>query len=381
MKQSSANVTTRRADLLRDGRAAARAAHLHYVEAGEPGIRRLGTNGRFRYVDERGRLVRRGRTLARIRALVIPPAWRDVWICAREDGHLQATGFDAEGRKQYRYHPKWRCLRDRAKYEDILPFVRALPRLRRRVARDLARDEPTKEKIVALVVRLIEATQIRVGNEKYAQANGSHGVTTLRGRHAHVHGETVEFVFRGKGGKRWRTTLHDRRLAAAVRRASAHRNQPLFRYRGADGTTHPVRSADVNAYLRESMGQPFTAKEFRTWAATLQTSIRLAQCAPCQTQRAAKKNLARAIEQAAECLGNTVTVCRKSYVDPSLFDCYLAGRLHDEFARALRRARQLRSPGLSAEELAVSVLLDSLRQRRQKPGAGPVLASAHSEAA
>jgi DNA topoisomerase-1 len=368
--------TTHRADLLRDGRAAARAAHLHYVEPGEPGIRRLGKNGRFRYVDERGRVVRRPRTLARIRALVIPPAWQDVWICAREDGHLQATGFDVEGRKQYRYHAQWRSLRDRAKYEDILPFVRALPRLRRRVARDLARSEPSKEKMVALVVRLIEATQIRVGNEKYAQANGSHGVTTLRGRHARVHGETVEFVFPGKAGKRWRTTVRDRRLAAALRRASANRNQPLFRYRGADGATHPVRSADVNAYLRESMGQPFTAKEFRTWAATLQTSIRLSQCAPCQNQRAAKRNLARAIEEAASCLGNTVTVCRKSYIDPSVFDCYLAGRLHDEFARALRRARQSRSSGLSAEERVVSALLDSLRQRRHGQPHGAALASA-----
>lgn len=352
-------------DLLRDARAAARAARLHYVATDELGIRRLGRPGRFRYVDERGRLVRNRRTLARISAAVIPPAWQEVWICAREDGHLQATGFDACGRKQYRYHATWRKLRDRAKYEDILPFVRALPRLRRRVARDLGRRELTKEKVVALVVRLMEATQIRIGNEKYARRNGSYGLTTLRSRHARVRGDEVELAFRGKSGKPWRARLRDRRLAAAVRRCRRYRGE-LFQYVGRDGDTHPVHSSDVNEYLRESMGQPFTAKEFRTWAATLLTSVGLLACEPCETQHAAKRSLTGTIGAVASRLGNTVAVCRKSYVDPALFDCYLRGDLRDALGRELSRARRHPRRGLSAEEVAVSSLLTSLQRRRAK---------------
>lgn len=357
--QERENRRTRAKDLLRDSRAAARAAHLHYVSGKEPGIRRLGSPGRFRYVDARGRRVKSARTLARIRALAIPPAWQDVWISAAPDAHLQAFGFDAAGRKQYRYHPEWRALREHAKYREILPFVRALPRLRERLSRDLASRELTKEKVVALVLSIMQKTPIRIGNEKYAEANGSYGLTTLRTRHARLKGNRVELQFRGKSGKLWRSCIEDASVASALKRCRALRGDALFKYRLQNGAARKVSSNDVNAYIKESMGHPFTAKEFRTWAATLSMGVSLAQCEPCASARGTKQTLVRTLERVADGLGNTVAVCRRSYVAPAVFDCFRSGTLQAEFRRQLRLARRRSPPGLSPEEYAVSALLAS----------------------
>jgi DNA topoisomerase-1 len=348
-------------DLLRDSQSAARAARLRYVQPGEPGLTRRGSRRRFRYLDAAGHRVRSRHTLERIAKLAIPPAWRDVWICASDDGHLQATGIDARGRKQYRYHPTWRSLRDGAKYRDILPFVQALPRLRRRLDADLRQRELTKNKVLATVLRIIMHTPMRVGNEKYAVANGSYGVTTLRSRHARVHGGRVDLAFRGKGGKPWRTSVRDQRVASAVKRCRDLPGELLFQYVDEHGVGRPITSSDVNEYIRESTGEPFTAKEFRTWAATLGATIALFGCQPCSSVRAAKATLNRATEVVAAELGNTVAVCRRSYVDPAVFDCFLRGELHARFRRSLAAARQKPVRGLSREEQAVSLLLRSLQ--------------------
>jgi DNA topoisomerase-1 len=348
-------------DLLHDARAAARAAKLHYVTSNEPGIERRGSKGRFRYFDANGRRVRNAATLRRVESLVIPPAWQNVWIARSANAHLQATGFDARGRKQYRYHPDFRRIRDREKYRDILPFVHALPRLRRAVQRDLRGRELSKEYVLAAVVSLLERTQIRVGNEKYAQDNASYGLTTLRSQHARVAGDALELRFRGKSGKLWSTSVRDRRLAAAVKRCRELPGQLLFQYLDARGRSHRVTSSHVNAYLHERMGEKFSAKEFRTWAGTLSACTNLFGCEPCTSQRRAKQNVRRALERVADELGNTVAVCRKSYVDPRLFDCYVQGELHRRFERCLSEARRHPVHGLSREELAVSRLLEGLR--------------------
>lgn len=350
-------------DLLRNSRAAARSAGLRYVSSDEPGLRRVGRPGRFQYVDASGRSVRDEKTLARIRALVLPPAWQDVWISRTENAHIQAYGFDAAGRKQYRYHPRWRALRDSAKYGELLDFARALPHLRRRLSRDLVRTALTKEKVVALVLRIMQATQIRVGNEKYAAANGSYGLTTLRSRHARVNGDTLDLRFRGKSGKLWHASVRDRRVTSVVRRCQAMPGDALFKYRGSDGAPHPVSSNDVNAYIKETTGHPFTAKEFRTWSATLLASIALAECEPCASPAMAKRLLAQRVQEVAARLGNTVSVCRKSYIDPAVFQCFLEGELQHALRRHLERARQSAHPGLSVEESAVCTFLEWLRAK------------------
>jgi DNA topoisomerase-1 len=355
--------TPRRASttkLLRDSRAAADAARLRLVTAGEPGLERRGPPRRFRYLDARGRLVSDRKTLARIRALAIPPAWKRVWISRSSKGHVQATGVDARGRKQYRYHPEWRKVRDRAKYENILPFVRALPRLRRRLARDLGRRALTKDKVVATVLGVMQRTQIRVGNREYARDNASYGLTTLRNRHARIHGDRVELRFRGKGGKAWRATVRDRRLAAAMKRCRDLPGQLLFEYLDDAGDVHPVTAADVNDYIHRATGQPFTAKAFRTWAGTLLASLSLLDVEPGGSLARSKRQVVQATRRVSEVLGNTVAVCRRSYVDPLVIDCHLRGELHAHLMRSFRHARRHRRAGLSVEESAVGHLLRAL---------------------
>jgi DNA topoisomerase-1 len=346
--------------LLHDSRAAAKKAHLRYVGSDEAGLERRGRPGRFRYFDARGRPVKDVATLSRIASLAIPPAWTRVWICPFPQGHLQATGYDVRGRKQYRYHPAWRSLRDRAKYSDIVPFARALTRLRPAVARDLRAPVLSKKRLVATIVTLLERTQIRVGNEKYAHDNDSYGLTTLRTRHATVGRDGVKLSFRGKSGKRWQATVRSRELAEVVRRSRQLPGRKLFKYLDEKGKCHAVTSADVNAYLHEHMGPAFSAKEFRTWAGTLSTCKLLFGSEMCKNSRHGARVVSEALDCVAAELGNTRAVCRKAYVDPLLFDCYLQRELHRRFEGYLARARRRRPRGLSVDEQAVISLLESL---------------------
>jgi DNA topoisomerase-1 len=319
-----------------DPRAAAATARLHYTSDAEPGIarRRAGTGWSYRGPDGP---VRDRATLARIRALAIPPAWRDVWICCDPDGHLQAVGRDARGRKQYRYHARWRDVRDAAKYDRLVAFCRALPRLRRRVERDLACSCLCREKVVALVVSLLERAQLRVGNDEYARTNDAYGATTLRDRHARIEGGRLELRYRGKGGTERHIVLHDARLARLVRRCRELPGQRLFQYVGDDGTPVPVTSTDVNDYLRESTGGPFTAKDFRTWAASIACATLLAAC-PCDgSERARKAEVNRVVKEVAAQLGNTPAVCRRSYIHPRVIDGFMEGELAGALGRAIRR--------------------------------------------
>jgi DNA topoisomerase-1 len=265
--------------------------------------------------------------VARIRSLAIPPAWRDVWICAFENGHLQATGTDARGRKQYRYHPRFRQVRDRSKFEHMIEFAQALPAIRRRVEADLSRAGLPREKVLAAVVRLLEATLIRVGNEEYAKENHSFGLTTLRQKHVDVAGAHIHFEFRGKSGVEHEIDLEDARLAAIVRQCHELPGQELFQYLDAGGDWHHVHSTHVNDYLHEVAGEEFTAKDFRTWSGTVLAATALGRLAGFATKAQARKNIAMAVESVAHKLGNTRAVCRKCYVHPAVFEGYLDGTL------------------------------------------------------
>ena len=314
---------------------AAHAAGLRYVCDSTTGIRRVGAKGRFRYVGANGKAVRDAETLGRIRALVIPPAWTDVWICPQADGHLQATGRDVRGRKQYRYHPRWREVRDGTKYDRMVAFGRTLPRLRARIAKDLRRPGLPREKVLAAVVRLLEATLIRVGNDEYAAQNGSFGLTTLRDRHAVIAGSTVRFRFQGKSGVAHDLALTDRKLARIIRRCQELPGQQLLQYVDDDEAVRDVTSADVNDYLRQATGQEFTAKDFRTWAGTVLAAQTLAAAEAAASGAAAKRQIVAAVAAVAERLGNTTAVCRKCYIHPAVLGAYLDGSL----PKGLRRLR------------------------------------------
>jgi len=304
----------------------ARAVGLRYVSDDRPGIRRIKDGEGFRYVDEKGPVTNET-VLKRIRSLAIPPAWTYVWICPHEDGHLQATGRDAKGRKQHRYHPRWREVRDATKYERMIDFGKILPRIRQRVARDLARPALSREKVLATIVRLMDLTFIRVGNDEYAKQNHSYGLTTMKDQHAKIRGGTVQFSFRGKSGKYHTIEVEDRRLARIVKRCQEIPGQELFQYYDAEGARHDVTSGDVNDYLREASGADFTAKDFRTWAGTVLAAQALEGCPEFTTKRQAKKNLKQAIATVAEKLGNTPAVCRKCYIHPFILDGYSRKKL------------------------------------------------------
>ncbi len=305
----------------------AKRAGLRYVNDADPGIRRLGSVKRFHYVGPSGRPLRDRKTLARIRSLVIPPAWTDVWICPYANGHIQATGRDARGRKQYRYHARWREVRDGTKYDRMIAFGKALPGIRAATEKHLKLRGLPREKVLAAVVRLLELTHIRVGNEEYARSNHSYGLTTFHDQHAKITGSAVRFSFRGKSGKRHTVELHDRRLARIVRGCQELPGQELFQYVDDDGNVHDVGSADVNEYLREISGQEFTAKDFRTWAGTVLAACELSAAEAAKSLTEAKRNVVAAIRQVAEQLGNTAAVCRKCYIHPAVLDGYLAGQL------------------------------------------------------
>jgi DNA topoisomerase-1 len=345
----------RRKPAVLEPRGAAAEAGLRYVLDDGPGIARVRAGQGFAYRDAKGRTVRDAAVLARVRSLAIPPAWTDVWIGPRADGHIQATGRDAKGRKQYRYHPRWRAARDETKYQRLMTFARLLPRIRARVDADLGRPGLSREKVVATVVRLLETTLIRVGNEEYARQNRSYGLTTLRDGHVDVSGARVRFRFRGKSGRDHVIDLRDRRLSRIVKRCQDLPGQQLFQYVGDDGRRRSIESADVNAYLRAITGGDFTAKDFRTWAGTVLAAWALHELAEGAVRAPAKRTVVRAIETVSARLGNTVAVCRKCYVHPAVVDAYLDGSL----VRTLRArlGATSRRTGLRADEAHVLHLL------------------------
>ena len=310
-----------------DGPAAAKAAGLRYADDARPGISRRRAGTGFAYRGPDGRAIRDRAERRRIRKLAVPPAWTDVWISALANDHIQATGRDARGRKQYRYHERWREHRDGTKYARLVDFGAALPKIRARTDTDLRGATLTRERVLAVVVRLLETTNIRVGNDAYAKQNSSFGLTTLRDEHVTVTGMRVRFRFRGKSGVQHEVGLSDRRLARVIQRLDELPGQHLFQYLGEDGQPTPIDSDDVNDYLRETTGEDFTAKHFRTWAGTVLTARALAAIGPAESEREAKRNLVAAIAEASTKLGNTPTVCRKCYVHPAIVDGYLDGSL------------------------------------------------------
>ena len=335
-------------------------AGLRYVTDAGPGIRRRRAGKGFTYVGPDGERIADQATLAWIRSLAIPPAWTDVWICPSQHGHLQATGRDARGRKQYRYHPDWRAARDDAKYERMIAFGRALPAIRRRVDAHLRRPGLPRERVLAAVVRLLEKTRVRIGNEEYARENRSFGLTTLRNHHAEVGSTRIRLRFRSKGGKVTEVDLSDPRLARIVSRCQDLPGQELFAYLDDDGEVRSVGSGDVNDYLREISGQDFTAKDFRTWAGTVLAAWALREFQAVDSQAQAKRNVVRAVERVAEWLGNTPAVSRKSYVHPSVIDAYLDGDVVREARETADEVLTEALPDLAPQEAAVLALL---RQR------------------
>ena len=336
-------------------------AGLRYVSDATPGFSRRRTGRGFMFLDLDGKPIRDQDQLRRIKSLVIPPAWTDVWVCPRADGHLQATGRDSKQRKQYRYHPRWREVRDETKYGRLISFGESLPAIRKRVEDDLAMPGLPRERVLGTVVQLLEKALIRVGNEQYARSNGSFGLTTLRNRHVSVEGSTLRFEFKGKSGKKHSMGITDRRLAKIVKRCQDLPGYELFRYEDDNGDYQPVDSADVNSYLREISGTDFSAKDFRTWAGTVRAAIALKELGPATSERQAKKQVAAAVCSTAEVLGNTPAVCRKCYIHPAVVEAYLDGSLE---LRLIARVSR-RSVHPSPEEGAVLRFLK--RRLSQKP--------------
>ncbi len=349
----------------KDPAASADEAGLRYVSDAMPGIRRRRAGKGFVYSGPDGDRLTDENRIAEIKALAIPPAWTDVWISPVRRGHIQATGRDARGRKQYRYHPRWRAVRDEAKYGRLIEFARALPRIRRRTDRDLRRRGVPREKVLALVVRLLEATLIRVGNDEYARENRSYGLSTMRDRHVEVRGATLRFNFRGKGGKEHDIDVRDERLARIVRQVQELPGQSLFQYIDADGGRQEVTSGDVNAYLREISGEDFTAKDFRTWAGTVAAAMALEEFSEIDDDAGRKRAIVQAVETVAELLGNTPTVCRACYVHPDVLDAYLDGSFVEALAERARGVGR-GAHALRAPEAAVLGLLQARLERERR---------------
>ena len=342
-------------------RAEARHAGLRYTSDASPGISRRRAGKSFVYLGADGKRLHDRATLGRIKRLAIPPAWEKVWISAHPMGHLQATGRDARGRKQYRYHAYWRQQRDETKYEHVLAFAKKLPKIRRRVAADLRRRELGREKILATVVRLLETSVIRVGNDEYARENHSFGLTTMRNRHAEVHRSEITFSFRGKSGKHHEITLHDPRLAKIVRACQEMPGQELFSY-VENGETRGIDSADVNDYLREITGGDFTAKDFRTWIGTVLAATAFQELEAVTSPTQAKRNISVAVASVAGILGNTPAVCRRCYVHPEVIGAYLEGETIRAVSERISKGMEHSINRLRPAEAAVLALL----QRRLK---------------
>jgi DNA topoisomerase I len=335
----------------------AKAARLRYVTDQTPGIRRRKSGKGFVYIAADGKIVRDADELRRLKSLAIPPAWRDVWICPLAHGHLQATGRDAKGRKQHRYHSRWRDVRDETKYDRMLEFGKILPAIRRKVAQDLDLPGLPREKVLATVVRLLETSMIRVGNAEYARQNKSFGLATLRSRHVNVSGSSIRFEFRGKSGVQHALDLNDRRLARIIKQCQDLPGHELFQYIGDDGGRYTIDSADVNDYLRQIGREEFSSKDFRTWAGTVLAARALGEFHSGDKKAPLKKNIVQAVEVVAKRLGNTKAVCRNCYIHPAVIDAYTDGSL---FQLLTRRAKKARDSGeaLATEEAAVLALLN-----------------------
>ncbi|HKI02784.1 MAG TPA: DNA topoisomerase IB [Thermoanaerobaculia bacterium] len=336
----------------------AKAAGLRYVTDDEPGIRRRKSGKGFTYVDPQGRTVKEPKDLERIRKLAIPPAWTDVWICPRANGHLQATGRDAKGRKQYRYHANWRDVRDETKFGRMIAFGESLPKIRQRVESDLSLRGLSREKVLSAVVKLLETTLIRVGNKEYVKQNNSYGLTTLRDQHVDVSGSKLRFEFRGKSGQEHSVEIQDRRLARIVKQCRDLPGQKLFQYLDDDGVRQSVSSEDVNAYLRETTGEDFTAKDFRTWGGTVLALSALLEIGACDSEREANKAVVEAVKRVSGELGNRPAICRKYYVHPLVIQTFLEGSLPDALADAVEDSPETDDPtGLRRLEAQVLGLL------------------------
>jgi DNA topoisomerase-1 len=333
-------------------------AGLRYVNDDEPGCARKPWGRGFTYYDEKGKRVTDQERRQTFEALVIPPAWTDVWICASPDGHVQATGRDEKGRKQYIYHPRWEEVRDQVKYERLAEFGETLPQLRDQVAQDLRSRSLSQRKVTALVVRLLDETLLRIGNESYVEENGSYGLTTLQKEHATISGSHLNFSFLGKSGKEQEVILRNKRLASLVQRCQELPGQHLFQYTGEDGELHAISSTLVNDYLREWIGQDFTAKKFRTWGATVAAATRLVELGEPETEEMAKTNLVAAVKHAADLLGNTPAVCRQYYLHPAIEAAYKDGALIATIDD-IQSGKGARKEGLSEMETAVLSLLQS----------------------
>ena len=356
------------AGIVVDPRAAAEEAGLRYVDDTMPGFTRRKSGTGFRYRDTKGAPIRDPETLARIRALAIPPAYTEVWICPRRNGHIQATGRDAKGRKQYRYHADFREARESTKFSRIMAFADALPGIRARVDADMGSRGLTRERVLATVVHLLETTLIRVGNDDYARTNKSYGLTTLRDPHVTIAGAEMKFRFKGKSGKTWDLSIKDRRVARIVKACQDLPGQELFQYLDEAGERRDVTSSDVNAYLREITGQEFTAKDFRTWAGTVLAALALKEFETFDSEAKAKKNVRAAIEEVAARLGNTPTICRKCYIHPQVVDCYLEGGLLLQVKDAVETELRADLSRLKPEEAAVLGLLQK-RLEESEPSA------------
>jgi DNA topoisomerase-1 len=356
----------REAENVVDPRDAAESVGLSYVSDEQPGIRRKRAGKGFTFVDTKGKKVTDEKTLERIRKLAIPPAYTDVWVCPKPNGHIQATGRDAKGRKQYRYHPKFREVRDSTKYEHMLEFARGLPAIRETIKKHMALKGMPREKVLATVVHLLETTLIRVGNDDYAKTNKSYGLTTLKDRHVEVDGSELRFAFKGKSGKMWNLRIKDRRVARIVKECQDIPGQELFQYVDEEGTRQDVTSADVNAYLKEITGREVTAKDFRTWAGTVLAALALKEFETFDSDAGAKKNVRAAIERVSSRLGNTPTICRKCYVHPEILHCYLEGSMLIEIKKEVETELRENLAGLKPEEAAVLSLLESRLSRDLK---------------
>jgi DNA topoisomerase-1 len=342
-------------EIITDPAESAKMAGLRYVTDAQPGIHRRHRGKGFQYTDAEGKAIRDKETLGRIKSLVIPPAWSNVWICQNPKGHLQVTGRDVRGRKQSRYHPRWREVRDETKYERMTIFGAILPTIRERVEQDLSLPGMPRPKVLATIVRLMEATLIRVGNEEYARENHSYGLTTMRNKHVEVEGSTISFKFQGKSRVQHAVDIRDRRIAKIIQRCQDLPGYELFQYVDKEGDHHTIDSADVNDYLREMTGQDFTAKDFRTWAGTVLACTVLQEFEAFESQTQAKKNVVQAIKDVAARLGNTPTVCKKSYVHPVVLDTYFSGAM---IKTVKQRVEKEAAPhDLREEEVALLQLL------------------------
>jgi DNA topoisomerase-1 len=342
-----------------DSAEAAEDAGLQYVSDDRPGYMRIAKNGDFEYLDTERKRIRDEQRLLRIRRLAIPPAWKDIWICPSPNGHLQATGRDARRRKQYRYHERWRELRDENKFARVADFAKALPQIRKRVKHDIKLRGLPREKVLATVVRLLERTFIRIGNDEYARENKSFGLTTIKGRHVTIRGAHLRFRFRGKSGRQHEVDIRDGQVAKIISKLQDLPGQELFQYIDDDGEVRDVRSQDVNDYLREITNEEFTAKDFRTWAGTLLSALALNTQGKFETKNQAKANINTAISAVAELLGNTPAICRKCYVHPAVFEAYLASSRIPGLSEAMQKS------GSSQLRLAEAAVLRFLRSQNR----------------